>query len=319
MKTFSQNDCCLVLEGGGVKCAYQYGVLKTLVKEFGSVGEAVFALTGGVIKGVAGSSFGAVNSAMLLAGGMEKLEEFWENLSAERIFREPRLQRIMEKIYSRQKVFDLSTALFALSSGLDPLATQRKISGLYYDFLIGNIDEDAVRSSGLELGITAVELLDFGIRSEKIGMIPFDIDETDVSLMPNYSKLAQKRLVELFLDDIDEGLLPRFVAASAAFPAFRPLRVGDKYYTDGGVLDNLPVRMIERRGFGKALVIRTGTGTPKKRWTDEIEVRALAPSRQLGAAAVFSVRNICETVALGEYDAAEAIRGRNIFLPGGTI
>lgn len=318
MKISKRKDCCLVLEGGGVKCAYQYGVLKTLVREFGSVEEALYALVGGEIKGVGGSSFGAVNSAMLLAGGMEKLEEFWENLSAERIFHEPRLQRIMEKIYARQKVFDLSTALFALSSGLDPLATQRKISKLYYDFLIENVDEDAVRSCGLELGITAVELADFDIRSDRIKMIPFDVDEADVSLIPNYSKFVNKRLIELFLKDIGKGSLPEFVAASAAFPAFRPLKVGTKYYTDGGVLDNMPVSMMERRGFRKALVIRTGTGTPKQRWSDDMNVRFITPSRELGAAAVFSVKNIHETIALGEYDAVEAIKGSNLLLPGGT-
>ncbi|MBO4384546.1 MAG: patatin-like phospholipase family protein [Clostridia bacterium] len=319
MKAVRKKDCCLVLEGGGVKCAYQYGVLKTLVKVFGSVEEALFALTGGEIRGVAGSSFGAVNSAMLLAGGMDKLEEFWETLSAEKIFHEPRLQRIMEKIYARQKVFDLSTALFALSSGLDPLATQRKISKLYFDFLIGNIDEKAVRSSGLELGITTVELADFEIRSDKIQqMLPFDIDENDVSLIPNYTKLARKRLLELFLKDIDKGMLPEYVAASAAFPAFRPLKVGAKFYTDGGILDNIPVSMMEKRGFRKALVIRTGTGEPKKRWTDDINVRFITPSRELGAAAIFSVKNIQETIALGEYDAEEAIKASDKLLPGGT-
>lgn len=318
MKISKKKDCCLVLEGGGVKCAYQYGVLKTLVKEFGSIEDALYVLIGGEIKGVAGSSFGAVNSAMLLAGGMDKLEEFWETLSAEKIFHEPRLQRIMEKIYARQKVFDLSTALFALSSGLDPLATQRKISKLYYDFLIENIDEESVRSCGLELGITAVELTDFDVHSDMIQKIPFDIDETDMSLFPNYSKLTRKRLAELFLDDIDEGLLPQFVAASAAFPAFRPLKIGSKFFTDGGVLDNIPVRMMEERGFGKALVIRTGTGTPKQRWSDKMNVRFITPSRELGAAAIFSVKNIHETIALGEYDAEEAIKATKLLLPGGA-
>lgn len=317
------DKCCLVLEGGGVKCAYQYGVLKTLVDEFGSVQEAVETLCadiepengdvlrgGAVFTGVAGSSFGALNSAMLLAGGMDKLEEFWENISAERIFHEPRLQTVMDKIYRRQKVFDLQTVLFALSSGTDVFGKQKEISELYYDFIVKNVDEDAVRECGLDLGVTAVELADFGTESEpRIKLpLPIPIPQEELGLLPNYSKIAAKRLREYFLEDIPEGLLPEYVSASAAFPAFRPRLIGDRYYTDGGVLDNIPIKMMEKRGCRRALCIRTGVNPPKKRWSDAAAVRFITPSRALGAAAVFSVENVHEMIALGEYDASNALK-----------
>ena len=301
-----KNKSCLVLEGGGVKCSYQYGALKSLVKKYGSIQDAVETLAGGEFCGVAGSSFGALNSAMLLAGGMEKLEDFWENISAEAIFKEPRLQRIMEKIYRREKVFDLGTIIFALASGMDPLAKQREISELYYDFILKNVDETAVRSAGLDLGVTAVELIDFGLESDALKELPIKVTNEDLSLLPNYAKFVEKRLVELDLTSIERGELADFVAASAAFPAFKPHRVGDKYYTDGGVLDNIPVKMMQDRGYDSALVIRTGMNEPKMRWTDGISVRFITPSRELGAAAVFSVDNVRETIALGEYDADTA-------------
>ena len=353
MRENAENKCCLVLEGGGVKCSYQYGVLKTLVAYYGSVQEAVETLcsrapenagllpegSGGVdqtaadalvssvssaiknppvFNGVAGSSFGALNSAMLLADGMDKLESFWENISAESIFHEPRLQTVMEKIYHRQKVFDLQTVVFALSSGLDPLAKQREISQLYYDFILRNVDEEAVRGCGLELGITAVELANFELDDaamnkllgpDKLKTLPVDIKPEDIRLLPNYSKFVSKRLRELYLEDIPEGLLPSFVAASAAFPAFKPMRVGDTYYTDGGVLDNIPIKMMERRGFTSALCIRTGRGEPQKRWSKDMRVTFITPSRELGAAAIFSVDNVRETIALGEYDAKKFLIG----------
>lgn len=309
MITGHRRKCCLVLEGGGVKCSYQYGALMTLVNKYGSIQDAVETLCGGAeFKGVAGASFGALNSAMLLAGGMEKLEEFWKNISAEAIFHEPRLQELMEKIYRRQKVFDLSTVLFALSGGLDPFAKQNEISGLYYDFVKKNVDEAAVRESGLELGITVVELADFGIQTDKLSKIPFKITNEDLSLLPNVTRIMGQKLVELDLFDIGRGLLPEYVAASAAFPAFKPVHIDDKYYTDGGVLDNIPVRMMEERGFDSALVIRTGVNEPKKRWSNDIDVRFITPTRELGAAAIFSVDNVRETIALGEYDAGEFLK-----------
>ena len=55
-----------------------------------------------------------------------------------------------------------------------------------------------------------------------------------------------------------------------------------------------------------ALVIRTGTGEPKKRWSDRIKTVFITPSRELGAAEIFSVQNVNETIALGEYDARVA-------------
>lgn len=311
MKLKTRNPACLVLEGGGVKCSYQYGALRTLVKIYGSIQDAVEEITGGDFMGIAGSSYGAVNSALILQGGMEGLEGFWDDLSAAKIFKEPRLQRIMEKIYRREKVFDAETALFALSSGLDPLAKQREISKLYFDHIINSIDEEAVRSCGLELGLTAVELANFEVDEEKVPKLPFDFNAQDLALFPNYMKFVEKKLVYLTLEDIPEGELPYYVAASAAFPAFRPMKIRDRFFTDGGVLDNIPVRLMALRGYTKALVIRTGTGIPERKW-EGVDVKFISPSRELGAAAVFSVENIHETIALGEYDAEEAVKAFDV-------
>ena len=104
-RAYPKNECCLILEGGGVKCAYQYGVLKTFVELFGSVEEAVDAFLGGQgLGGVAGSSFGALNSAMLLAEAARRVAEAgWSivNIDSTIVAQAPKLAPHMGAIVAR--------------------------------------------------------------------------------------------------------------------------------------------------------------------------------------------------------------------------
>ena len=59
----------LVLEGGGAKGAYQIGAWKAL-KEAGVK-----------IRGVAGTSVGALNGALVCMGDVERAENLWKDIS----------------------------------------------------------------------------------------------------------------------------------------------------------------------------------------------------------------------------------------------
>ena len=63
----------LVLEGGGAKGAYQIGAWKAL-KEAGVK-----------IKGVAGTSVGALNGALVCMDDVEKAEELWNTISYSKV------------------------------------------------------------------------------------------------------------------------------------------------------------------------------------------------------------------------------------------
>ena len=58
----------LVLEGGGAKGAWQIGAWKAL-KEAGVK-----------IRGVAGTSVGALNGALICMGDLERAENLWKNI-----------------------------------------------------------------------------------------------------------------------------------------------------------------------------------------------------------------------------------------------
>ena len=63
----------LVLEGGGAKGAYQIGAWKAL-KEAGIH-----------IKGIAGTSVGALNGALIAMDDFEKAEKIWETIRYSRV------------------------------------------------------------------------------------------------------------------------------------------------------------------------------------------------------------------------------------------
>ena len=63
----------LVLEGGGAKGAYQIGAWKALRE------------AGILIKGVAGSSVGALNGALICMDDLDTAEYIWENISYSKV------------------------------------------------------------------------------------------------------------------------------------------------------------------------------------------------------------------------------------------
>ena len=63
----------IVLEGGGARGAYQIGAWRAL-KEAGVK-----------IKGISGTSVGALNGALICMGDLEKAERIWKNISYSRI------------------------------------------------------------------------------------------------------------------------------------------------------------------------------------------------------------------------------------------
>ncbi len=291
----------MIFEGGGVKCAYEFGVLKTLwpyVMDYDAA---------------AGASFGALNAALLLGGGIERMSEFWSSLSAEEIFEDKELQSIMEKMYRNERFVDPASILYLMPTVKDPVAAHRSISQKYLDFVISCVDEAAIRNCGRVFGLVAVKLdslPDPGVNPLAKLMMTLGVAGINSRLPEGMSAL--QHLCELTADEIPNGELAEFVAASACFPAFTPIKIGDHYYIDGGVSDNTPIKMMEDRGYSGFLCIRTNTGAPKKRWSDGANIDFITPSRELGSSALFSRENISELIALGEYDASKYLEEKKM-------
>lgn len=197
---------CLVLSGGGAKGVYHLGVWKAL-KELGIGVEAVV-----------GTSIGALAGALMVQGADDALEVIVGSLSLEMVvdlppelLHEGRLRLDKRALAAAQDVFRKAVNRGGLDTG--PL---RRLLGQA-------IDEQAIRASGLDLGLVTVHLGDFSPR-------------------------------ELFLDHIEPGRLVDYLMASAAFPGFESPVIGGQKFLDGGLYDNVPYAAARNRGHRRLIV-----------------------------------------------------------------
>lgn len=145
----------LVLEGGGVKGAYELGALIALAEhgyDFGAV---------------TGTSIGALNGATLVSQGIEKLAEYWEEAKYCPVFDfdEQTVARF------RQKDFDLD---LIIATGKKLLTAREIIKDSYghtLKFIYDRIKEEEIRASGIDFGLVTYNISD---------MIPFEAMKADI-------------------------------------------------------------------------------------------------------------------------------------------
>jgi len=177
----------LVLEGGGAKGAYHVGAYKALKELNIEIG------------GIAGTSIGAINGAMMVQGDYELLEKVWYSVNSYELF------DIDEKAIMDLKNFNLHDVNFSylLHQSKEILSNRGLDTSKIRDLFDSYIDEDKIRNSDIDFGIVTVNLTD-------------------------------KKPVELMKEDIPKGKLVDFLIASANLPAFRIEEVDGKKLSGRG-------------------------------------------------------------------------------------
>ena len=150
----SKNDR-LVLEGGGVKGAYELGALIAL-KELGYT-----------FHSVTGTSIGALNGAVVASQGIEKLAEYWEEAKYCPVFDfdDDTVARF------RQKDFDLD---LIIATGKKLLSAREIIRNSYehtLNFVYGRLKEEEIRTSEIDFGCVTYNISD---------MEPFEAMKKDI-------------------------------------------------------------------------------------------------------------------------------------------
>lgn len=101
------------------------------------------------------------------------------------------------------------------------------------EFLTKHIDEDKIRNSKIEYGLCTYR--------------------TDT-----------KETKELFVNQIPQGELVDYIAASANFPVFKRKKIDGIEYIDGGVKNNLPINMLIEKGYDTIITVTVkGIGLTK--------------------------------------------------------
>ncbi len=246
----------LVLEGGGAKGAFQIGAYKAL-QELGIK-----------INGVAGTSIGALNGALIVQGDIDRAYELWYNISPEKIF------DFDKKYFNELKNFDINkNNIKYLLDKTKQIMINRGIDiRLIRNILEENIDENKIRSSRMDFGIVTISLSDM-------------------------------KPMELFIEDIPREKLIEYLLASANLPAFKIEKFDGKLFLDGGFYDNLPVKLLGSKGYKDIIIIRTfGLGRTRSVDKEKYNLTYINPSEDLGKVLDFDRKKARKNLKLGYYD-----------------
>ena len=263
----------LILEGGGAKGSYQIGAVKAL-KEM----DIEF-------QGVAGTSIGALNGALIVQEDLDKAYDLWYNISPEKIFniRQEALDKIKKLNFDKN---DLSYLWKQVKNIVDNKGLD---ISLIEDIVRENVDEERIRASEKDFGIVTVSLSDM-------------------------------KPVKIYIEEIPKGRLIDYLLASSNLPTFKQEKRNGKYFIDGGFYDNLPVDMLIDKGYEDIIVIRThGLGITRDiREKENLNIKYIEPEDDIGNILDFDNELARRNLKLGYLDAKrvfkDEIRGHDYYI-----
>lgn len=165
------------------------------------------------IECVAGVSIGAINGAAFVAGNFDKALEMWCNID---ILDGVNLH---EELPDQNELYSTKNAAAILkeitkNGGVDITPTKNHIAKY--------INEKEVRNSDIPLVI-----------------ISYDLTEN-------------KPMIK-YIDEIPNGELFEYLMASARVPGFKKIGPDNKSFVDGGVFDNNPITLLQKRGIHRII------------------------------------------------------------------
>ncbi|RGD02043.1 patatin-like phospholipase family protein [Lachnospiraceae bacterium AM25-40] len=252
----------LVLEGGGAKGAYQIGAWKALK-------EANIR-----IKGIAGTSVGALNGALICMGDLEKAESLWENISYSQIMSVD--DKIMEDIFKQKKI-----SRDALKDMMDYISDGGVDITPLKELIAECVDEEKIQNSPMDLYIHT-----------------FSVDEM--------------RELNVDLKEIEPELIKDFLLASSyIFPIFKSEKLHGKTYIDGGAINNVPVDTLIEKEYKDIIIVRIfGIGREKKvKIPEDMTIYTIAPTVSLGSILDFNPKKSKMHLKRGYFDTMRVLYG----------
>lgn len=223
---------------------------------------------------VTGTSIGALNGAMIAQGDFETLKMLWTNAAISKVadVDDAEFDKLMSGDYDRSLVkYLVKKAREVISSRGMPIDKLKSIVDKY-------IDEDKLRASKIDYGLVTVAVSN--------GWEP----------------------MELFKEDVPEGLLKDYILASAYYPLYNRPEIGGKRFLDGGIYNNCPISPLVRKGYSDIVAIRTGSRMPMRGVIDRsVKLTYVIPSESLGGTVDLRKSHVEYNMKLGYFDALRAL------------
>lgn len=222
---------------------------------------------------VAGTSVGALNGALVCMDDLGQAEHIWREMTFSRVMDVD--DEWMERLFHKESTLgEVLTEMkkYLADGGVDVTPLRNLIHGV--------IDEEKIRKSGLEFC-----LLTFSVS---------DLKELDLSI-----------------HDIPEGMLEDFLLASAYLVGFKNEKIHGKKYIDGGVINNVPLNSLVKRGYKNIIEVRIyGPGRePKVKMPEDSVNYEIGPRVKLGSIIEFDGKKSRQNLKIGYYDAKRVIYG----------
>ena len=221
---------------------------------------------------------GALNGALVCMGDVEKAEDIWKQMTFSTVMDidDDWMERLFQKEMSLREFLNELKTLLK-DGGVDITPLRQLIHE--------TIDEEAIRRSGKEFCLLTFSLSEF-------------------------------RELDLEMEEIPEGMLEDFLLASAYLIGFKNERIHGKKYIDGGVVNNVPLGSLVKRGYKDIIEVRIyGPGRePRVKMPDDGVKYEIAPRVKLGSIIEFSGKRSRQNLMIGYYDAKRMVYGLEGFI-----
>jgi NTE family protein len=254
----------IVLSGGGARGAYEAGALQFILDELPK--------RTGVrphFDIVCGTSVGAIHAAFIAAtadlteGRGPRLVKIWEDLHVDEVFR-----------FTSRDLFSIPRKLLGVRKVAQQLRDGRRPDRLFGLLDTGPLEQlvlDSIPWPGIRRNVKAglVQAVCIATTQLATGRAVVFCEKNSQAL-PSWGSHENIRMQPI-------RLAPVHALASAAIPLLFPaVRVGSRYYADGGLRLNTPLAPAVRLGANRVMVISLSKGVPPT--VDE----ALAQQRTAG-------------------------------------
>ena len=202
-------------------------------------------------QGVTGTSIGALNGAYIIQNDIEVMEDIWLTYDY------THFMNIDEESYEKYKNMDFTVKNFNVVIELINKAVRNEGIDLspLRQLLEKTLNEETIRKTNKDFGLVTV------CWDKKINPHP------------------------LYLEDIPKGRLVDYLIASSSLPIFKLDRMDEKLYLDGMFSDNMPISLLENKGYTDIVVIRLMDdfiGKINLNKHQNINVKTIIPSDYLG-------------------------------------
>lgn len=228
-------------------------------------------------QGVSGTSIGALNGAYIVQNDINIMEEIWTRYDY------THFMDIDEELYEKYKNVDFTPK--NINHIIELMNKARKNQGIditpLKNLLIDTLDEDIIRSSKKDFAVLTVSW------KKKFNPHP------------------------MYIEDIENGRLVDYLIASASLPIFKldKDKIDDRLYLDGMFSENIPISLLEKKGYKDIVVIRLLDDFLGKMHINkfkELNIKTIIPSEDLGGCLNKDKEHISKNIKLGYLDAMKS-------------